>query len=203
MITLYDFPLSGHAHRVRLMLSLLGLEHTLVEVDLRQGEQKSDEFLQLNPFGVVPVLVDGDVVLRESTAILSYLALTYGPEWLPTEPAALAEVQTWLATANKDIVTGPGAARLVTVFGANLDHEALIANSHTLLALIDAHLEGRTWLALDRPTIADVAAYSYIAHAPEGHVLLDNYGNVRRWLAAVEQLPRFVGMPATEVAKAA
>ena len=203
MITLYDFPLSGHAHRVRLMLSLLGLDYQTVTVDLRQGEQKNDDFLALNPFGVVPVLVDGDLVLRESTAILTYLARQYGPEWLPADPAQLAEVQTWLATANKDIVTGPGAARLVTVFGANFDHPALIESSHTLLALIDTHLDGRNWLALDRPTIADVAAYSYIAHAPEGHVELGDYPHVRAWLANIENLPGFVGMPRTEVPRAA
>jgi glutathione S-transferase len=203
MITLYDFPLSGHAHRVRLMLSLLNLDYTLVNVDLANGEQKSDAFLALNPFGVVPVLVDGDVVLRESTAILTYLARTYGPQWYPIEPAALAEVQEWLATANKDIATGPGAARLVTVFNAKLDHAALIEKSHALLQLIDAHLEQRQWLALERPTIADVAAYSYIAHAPEGQVSLDRYSNLRRWLGAVEALPGFVGMPRTEIAAAA
>lgn len=203
MITLYDFPLSGHAHRVRLMLSLLGLDYQLVHVDLRKGEQKAVDFLALNPFGSLPVLVDGETVLRESTAILTYLARAYGPEWYPIEPAAQAEVQTWLATATKEIATGPGAARLVTVFGAQLDHAALIQKSHELLAVIDRHLHGKDWLALDKRTIADVAAYSYIAHAPEGHVSLANYSNVRRWLANIEALPGFVPMPATEVAAAA
>ena len=203
MIKLYDFPLSGHAHRVRLMLSLLGLEHELVPVDLKSGEQKSEEFLALNPFGTVPVLVDGDVVLRESTAILTYLARAYGPDWYPIEPAAQAEVQSWLATATKEIATGPGAARLVTVFGAELDHPALIASSHALLKIIDAHLEDRNWLALGKPTVADIAAYSYIAHAPEGHVSLAAYTNVQRWLANIRKLPGFIGMPATEVSEAA
>lgn len=203
MITLYDFPLSGHAHRIRLMLSLLNLEYERVEVDLRSGEQKKPEFLALNPFGVVPVLVDADVVLRESTAILTYLAHRYGPAWLPSDPAELAEVQTWLATANKDIVMGPGAARLVTVFGADLDHEALIEKSHSLLAIIDAHLAGRDWLAVNQATVADVAAYSYIAHAPEGHVALTAYSNIRRWLHNVEQLPGFVAMPSTHTERAA
>lgn len=203
MIKLYDFPLSGHAHRVRLMLSLLGLEHELIHVDLANGEQRKDDFLALNPFGVVPVLVDGDVVLRESTAILVYLASRYAPDWLPTEPAQLAQVQAWLATANKDVVTGPGAARLVTVFGANFDQPALIEKSHALLAIIDKHLADRDWLAVERVSVADIAAYSYIAHAPEGHVSLDAYANVRRWLAAIEALPGFVGMPKTDVAAAA
>jgi glutathione S-transferase len=203
MIKLYDFPLSGHAHRVRLMLSLLQLDYETIHVDLAKGEQKSADFRSLNPFGVVPVLVDGDVVLRESTAILVYLARAYGPQWYPIEPAAQAEVQAWLATATRDIPAGSGAARLVTVFNADLDHPALIEKSHALLELIDSHLAKRRWLALDRPTIADVAAYSYIAHAPEGHVSLEAYGNVRRWLAAVEALPGFVGMPETQVAAAA
>jgi glutathione S-transferase len=203
MITLYDFPLSGHAHRVRLMLSLLNLDYELVQVDLTRGEQKTPDFLQLNPFGVVPVLVDGDLVLRESTAILTYLARIYGPQWLPIEPVAMAEVQTWLATANKDVVTGPGAARLVTVFNAPLDHAALISKSHELLTTIDKHLVDRQWLALEHPTIADVAAYSYIAHAPEGHVSLDGYPNIRRWITSIEALPGFVGMPRTEVPAAA
>lgn len=203
MIKLYDFPLSGHAHRVRLMLSLLNIDHELVHVDLAGGEHKRAGFLALNPFGVVPALVDGDVVLRESTAILVYLARAYAPEWYPSGPAEQAEVQAWLATATRDIPAGPGAARLVTVFNAPLDHAALIEKSHELLAKIDTHLAGRQWLALDRPTIADVAAYSYVAHAPEGHVALDDYRNVRRWLEAVEALPRFVGMPKTDVAAAA
>jgi glutathione S-transferase len=203
MIKLYDFPLSGHAHRARLMLSLLGLEHELIHVDLKSGEQRDASFLALNPFGTVPVLVDGDVVLRESTAILTYLARAYGPDWYPIQPAAQAEVQTWLATANKEVAIGPGAARLVTVFGADLDHPALITKSHALLTIIDGHLADRNWLALGKPTIADVAAYSYIAHAPEGHVSLADYANVQRWLANIRKLPGFVGMPATQVAIAA
>jgi glutathione S-transferase len=154
MITLYDFPLSGHAHRVRLMLSLLNLDYELVQVDLTRGEQKTPDFLQLNPFGVVPVLVDGDLVLRESTAILTYLARIYGPQWLPIEPVAMAEVQTWLATANKDVVTGPGAARLVTVFNAPLDHAALISKSHELLTTIDtwSTASGSPWSIRRLPT---------------------------------------------------
>ena len=203
MITLYDFPLSGHAHRVRLMLSLLGLDYERVHVDLAQGEHKNADFLAINPFGVVPALVDGDLVLRESTAILVYLARAYGPQWYPIEPVAQARVQEWLATATGDIAAGPAAARLVTVFGAELDHAALIDRSHTLLAVMDQHLADRQWLALDGPSIADVAAYSYIAHAPEGQVSLEDYPNLRRWLAGAEALPGFVAMPRTDVAAAA
>jgi glutathione S-transferase len=202
MIKLYDFPLSGHAHRARLLLSLLKVPYERIDVNLGQGQHKTDEFLQLNFFGQVPVLVDGDVVLRDSNAILVYIANKFAPEWNPTTPAEAARVQEWLTTASKEITSGPGAARLVTVFKSPQDHGKLIDQSHALLRLIDKHLEDRAWLALAVPTIADVSAYSYIATAPEGDVSLGAYPNVRAWLARIEALPGFVAMPAAFAAKA-
>jgi glutathione S-transferase len=196
MIKLYDFPLSGHAHRARLLLSLLKVPYQKIEVNLRQGQHKTAEFLELNFLGQVPVLVDGDVVVRDSNAILVYLANKFAPEWNPTAPAEAARVQEWLTTASKEITGGPGAARLVTVFKSPQNHGKLIDQSHALLRLIDKHLEEREWLALDVPTIADVSAYSYIATAPEGDVSLGAYPNVRAWLGRIEALPGFVAMPA-------
>lgn len=195
MIKLYDFPLSGHGHRARLLLSLLNVDYENIEVNLRQGQQKSAEFQKLNPFGQVPVLVDGDVVIRDSNAILVYIANKFAPEWNPSEPADAALVQAWLTTASKEIAGGPGAARLVTVFKSPQDHGKLIDQSHALLRQIDKHLEDRDWLALDKATIADVSAYSYIATAPEGDVSLGAYPSVRAWLKRIESLKGFVAMP--------
>ena len=105
MIKLYDHPLSGHAHRARAMLKLLGLEYESVVVDLANNAHKSPEFLALNAFGQVPVLVDGDVVIRDSAAILTYLASKYDTSgyWLPKDPALAAEVAAWLTTSTKEI----------------------------------------------------------------------------------------------------
>jgi glutathione S-transferase len=75
----------------------------------------------------------------------------------------------------------------------------VIAYSHGLLKIIDQELAKSAFLTGSEPTIADVAAYSYIAHAPEGNVSLENYANVRAWLARIEALPGFVGMPRTVV----
>ncbi|MGY6269651.1 glutathione S-transferase family protein, partial [Achromobacter denitrificans] len=100
-LTFYSFPLSGHAHRVALMLSLLDVPHRKVDVDLRGGEQKRPAFLALNPFGLVPVIDDGGVVVAESAAILVYLARRYGGQaWLPDDPAGAAAVQRWLSVAS-------------------------------------------------------------------------------------------------------
>ncbi|MEE9160456.1 MAG: glutathione S-transferase N-terminal domain-containing protein, partial [Gammaproteobacteria bacterium] len=71
---LYRHALSGHSHRAELFLSLLGLDHSLIDVDLMNGEHKSDKFLKLNPFGQVPVLDDDGVIIFDSNAILVYLA---------------------------------------------------------------------------------------------------------------------------------
>ncbi|WP_415758537.1 glutathione S-transferase family protein [Pseudomonas sp. LT1P18] len=197
-IKLYNFPRSGHAHRVELMLSLLHLPTELIFVDLPKGAHKQPDFLALNAFGQVPVIDDQGVVLADSNAILVYLAQKYGNgRWLPADPVGAAKVQRWLSIAAGPIAFGPARARLITVFGAAYNAEEVIAYSHTVLKVIDQELATTPYLAGAEPTIADVSAYSYIAHAPEGNVSLEDYANIRAWLARVEALPGFVGMPRT------
>ncbi len=199
-ITLHGFPLSGHSHRAELLLSLLGLKATVVEVDLRKGAHKQPEFLKINRFGQVPVLEDGQDVIADSNAILVYLARKYGGEqWLPSDPLQAAKVARWLSVAAGQIASGPARARLITVFGAGYNPEETIANAHALLKVVETELQGRQWLVGSQPTIADVAAYTYIAHAPEGNVSLEPYPAVRAWLGNIEALPGFVPMQATAV----
>ncbi|MGU7774151.1 glutathione S-transferase family protein [Burkholderia sp. MR1-5-21] len=199
-IRVYSYLLSGHAHRVRLFLSILGVPFETIEVDLRAGEQRRPAFLAVNPFGQVPVIDDGGLVLADSNAILVYLAKRYGDaQWLPDDPAGAAAVQRWLSLAAGPIAVGPAAARLVTVFGAPLDHEAAKHRAVKLFDAIDAELAGKPFAAGAQPTIADIAGYTYIAHAPEGGVSLAPYPHIRAWLARVEALPGFVAMPTTRV----
>ena len=204
MIRLHRHALSGHSHRVELFLSLIRQPFETVDVDLLAGAHKQPAFLALNPFGQVPVIEDGDTVVSDSNAILIYLARTYAEEnWLPRDAATAAAVQRWLSVAAGEINAGPGAARLVTVFGAGLDHERAKAIATALFEVMEAHLDDRTFLVGDDPTIADVAGYSYIAHAPEGGVSLQPYPNIRAWLNQVESLPGFVPMQATKAGLAA
>jgi glutathione S-transferase len=196
-IRLYRHPLSGHSHRVELFLSLLGLPRELVDVDL--SRPRDPEFLAKNPFGQVPVIEDGDVTLADSNAILVYLATRYDSErrYLPADPLALASVQRWLSVAAGQLAAGPAAARLVTVFGAPLDHDRARAIADKLFGVLDRTLAARSHLAGSKVTIADIALYTYTAHAPEGGVSLEPYPNVRAWLERVESLPRFVPMRRT------
>ncbi len=201
---LYHHPISGHSHRARLFLSLIGQEADIVTVDLAAGEHKAPEFLALNPFGQVPVLVDGNFVLSDSNAILIYLAKTHDrTDWLPETPLQAARVQRWLSVAAGEIAFGPAAARLVTIFDAGFNADEVIGRAHSVLERVEEELETRDWLASERPTIADVALYSFIARAPEGNVELSPYPKVQSWLERIENLPGFVPFVKTPVGLAA
>lgn len=197
-ITLYSFPLSGNAHRAQLMLSLLHLPYELVQVDLIKGEQRSAEFIKLNPMSQVPVLRDGETVLADSHAILVYLASKYGDsDWLPTTPLEMAQVQRFLALSAGEIARGPAIARMIHIFKAKLDLQVAHSIAQRVLNMLNEHLSQRAFLLGDTRTIADIACYTYIAHAPEGGIALSPYPQVQAWLKRIEELPGFVPMLAS------
>ncbi|OQW59237.1 MAG: glutathione S-transferase [Proteobacteria bacterium SG_bin9] len=201
---LYFHPISGHSHRARLFLSLIGAQHELINVDLMAGAQKRPEFLKLNPFGQVPVLDDGGVIVSDSNAILVYLARKFGKtDWLPDDAQGAAAVQRWLSVAAGELHRGPARARLKVLFKLPDDAAELIKNAHTVLKLIDGELQYRDWIASSRPTIADVALYSYIFSAPEGNVDLAAYTNINAWMRRIEALPGFVPFDVNKVGLAA
>ncbi|OIQ97900.1 dichloromethane dehalogenase [mine drainage metagenome] len=193
-LILYGTPLSGHAHRVESFLRLLNLPYDYR--DTPADRRKQPDFLALNPLGEIPVLVDGDLVLADSNAILVYLARRYAPDsrWYSADPVIAAHIQRWLAIGSCEVRTGPALARAICLFkrGGHLDEAQAIARK--LLVLMDGHLAGRAWLADAVPTIADLSCYPYVARAPEGDVPLEPYPQVRAWLERVEALPGFPPM---------
>lgn len=195
-LTLYDYPTSGHAHRIRNFLSMLGLEYEKVAVDMRKGEHKDPAYLELSPLGQVPTLTDGDVVMTDSTEALVYLALKYGDErWLPRDPEGAAKVQRWLSAASAEVYRGPVLARAGIVFGRDVDMDRAAAESERLFRWMQDHLADRKWLAADHATIADIAVYTYVRVADEGGLSLADYPAIERWLGEVEQLDGFEPMP--------
>lgn len=206
-LKLHRFALSGHSHRAELFLSLLQLPHELIDVDLPKGAHKRPEFIAMNSFGQVPVLQDGEFTIADSNAILVYLANRYGKgrsiDWLPDDAVRAAGVQRWLSVAAGLVAFGPARARLKTVFNAQIDADDAISRANALLTVMDGELARSAYLVGNAPTIADIACYSYIAHAPEGNVSLQPHAHVRAWLGRIEALPGFVPMPATAVGLAA
>lgn len=191
---LYGFSLSGHSHRVALQLSLLEVPFDWVEVDLKKGEHKTPDFLAKNALGQVPVLVDGELTLAESNAILVYLALRYdrARRWLPADPVAAATVERWLSLAAGPLHRGLAALRLAALFGAPVDREHAVGIAKSYLGVLEA--QRTPFLAGAEPTIADVANYTYVAHAEDGGFSLEAWPNTRAWLGRVEALPGFVRM---------
>jgi glutathione S-transferase len=202
-IVLHGTEFSGHTHRVELLLRMLGLAYRLepAPAEVRRGEA----FRRLNPLAQVPVLQDGDLVLCDSNAILVYLVKRYAPEspWLPDDPVVAALVQRWLSIAAGEIKYGPGTARLIAQWNAPGDAAGCAQIAQNVLKFMDGHLAGRDWLAAQHATIADLACYSYVAHAPEGGISLEPHAAVRAWLRRVEALPQFKPMPALPVPQVA
>lgn len=194
-IRLYRSALSGHAHRVQLMLSLLGLPYSMVDVDMRGGEHKRLPYLAMNPFGQVPLIDDNGTVLYDSNAILWYLARTYGGErWLPSDIATQSVIMQWLSMAAGPVFNGPCAARLIRLFGAPLDPVRAAAIADKLFEVLEQHFAQAPFAIGEHASVADVAVYSYVAHADEGGLDLAPYPAIRAWLARVEALPGFVPM---------
>lgn len=193
---LYDLDLSGNCYKVRLFAALAGIELELVPVDFLAGEHKQSPVIDMNPLGQLPVFENGDLILRDSQAILVYLAGQYGGEqWWPEDSAQQAHIMQWLSFAANEIQNGPCAARLIDKFAVPLDKARTMDISGTILPILDQHLQQNEWLALGRPTIADCAVFPYLAVAWEGGVDLAVYPNIQRWMEQVKSLPGFIPMP--------
>lgn len=198
-LTLYGSVLSGHVHRVVLLLRMLKLPYRFI--DAPHPVRQAPEFGALNPLRQIPVLRDGDLVLADSGSILVYLARRYdaGGSWLPRDPVGEARVQRFMSLAAGELAFGPATARAVTLWGVPGDAEAARVVAARLLGFLEQHLAERRFLAAETPTLADLACYAYVARAPEGRISLKPYPAVRAWLARVEALDGFVPIPRSEV----
>lgn len=192
-LQLYRMPISGHCHRVELMLTLLGLPYVLVDVDLLQGEHQRAEFLALNPLGQVPVLVDAGQVLSDSNGILVYLAQRYAPgsAWLPQEAVGQAQLQRWFSLAAGLLAPGIGGPRFAALNGRAVN-EAAQATGKRLLGFMEGELQGRAWLLGGvEPSLADVAMVSYTSQAHLAGLPLDAYPRIAAWVARMQALPGY------------
>ena len=194
MIRLYGMALSGNAYKARLLLELLGLEYEEIPVNLRTGENRTESFLALNPRGQIPTLVDGEVTVWDSQAVLVYLARRYGETWLPMEPVPMAEVMQWLAVAENELLFGLARARSVLFFDRDFDLASCQAYGRAGLEVLEHRLADHEWLAAGRPTIADIACMPYAALSHMGEIPLDDFPSVRAWIDRIRALPGFIAM---------
>jgi glutathione S-transferase len=195
-VRLYDYPRSGNCHKIRFLLSLLGLDYERTTVDSTTGETLTPEFRRLNPRGQIPVLDDGGTIIWDSLAILVYLARRAGGEpWLPADALGEARVMQWLAVSENELLYGLARARAVVQLGRPFDLDLCQREGSAGLDAMEGQLAAGEWLAADHPTIADIACFPYVALSQEGGVSPEPYPAVQAWVRRIKRLPGFLPMP--------
>jgi glutathione S-transferase len=201
-LTLHDFELDEGCYKVKLLLGALGLPFRKVDVNVFPGrEQQSQHYLRLNPLGQLPILTDGELVLRGAEAILAYLAHRYdhAKAWLPDDPEIFGQVMSWLSFAGIEL--RPAAlARLHSIFEVELDGAAAAGAARRAFRIMDDHMTKREfgdsrWFAGGGPSIADIALYPAIALSRDFDIEHDEFPALRRWMRRIRGIPGFVTMP--------
>lgn len=190
---LYGTP-PTRALRVIWLLNELGIPCEIVPVDLMAGGQHAPEFLALNPAALVPVLVDGDVVLTESSAIPLYLAEKYPDKGLiPADLVARAQMYRWiffLVTEIEQPLWRIARHTQMYAEAERLPAEVALAtrDCKAMVEVLEAHMEGRAFLVGDRPTVVDFNAAYTLDWANEARMLIDA-PRLRAYLATMYTRP--------------
>ena len=190
---LFDNLDSGNGYKVRLALAQLGIEYRWTNLDPDAGETRTPEFLRRNPNGRIPTLeLDDGTNLAESNAILWYLA--EGEPFVPADRLGRAQVLQWMffeQYSHEPYVATPRyiVKHLPADHARRAELPQRLAQGRAALAVMDGHLESRSFFVGERYTIADIALYAYTHVAHEGGHDLDPYPNVRQWLVRVAQQP--------------
>jgi glutathione S-transferase len=198
MITLYGNPYSPNTRKVHWALEEMGTPYTYRLVDLAKREQKSHEYMQLNPNGRVPTLDDDGFILWESNAILWYVADKLGrgvivPEDV-RERALIDQWSWWQYSDFSPAVARPWLMKFWARRGVPLDaarHAELVEAVQRPLALLDAHLADRTYVVGDRFSIADIALGEWTACCAEAEIDTTHAPHVNAWLARLAERPAF------------
>lgn len=199
---LYNLERSGNCYKIRLFLSILKLEYTGIAVNVAEGENSSTEFLAMNPNGLLPVLVDEDITIYDSAAILCYLAKNYADEhWLPQDKLQFPQVIRWLAFEQSEGRYGLARARAIKLnIPGVLSRMGTLEESQRLgnqaLDIMNKQLSQTQWLAGGpEPSICDLACYPYTALCNEGDLSLEPFREVSRWIKDIEKLDGYISLP--------
>lgn len=194
---LYFHPMSSNARRAHMTAILLGLSPELVLVDLAKGEQRKPEYLALNPNGKVPTLVDGDVVLWESLAIMTYLAeKTPGQTLYPLALAQRIHVQKWLCWSAAH--WGPACGTLTyehflkRMFGQGEPNPYAVERAMTWFndaaRTLDATLARSRYVVGETLTLADLSIAAPLMYTPVAQLPVSGHANIARWFGEIQAL---------------
>lgn len=191
---LYCFAQSGNAYKPALMLNLCGADWTSRFVDFFNGETRGEAFRQINPMGEVPVLDHRGEILTQSGIILDYLAEKF--EKFGAENAGeRREIWRWILFDNHKLTANVATYRFLLRFaktGKTPVTDFLHGRAKAALKVLNGHLEGRDFVAADRPTIADLSLVGYLFWPEEFDVDWRDYPAIGSWLKRIEALPGWV-----------
>lgn len=193
---LYVFPPSPRARKVMAVAAHAGTPCEMQFLDLTKGEQKKPEYLELNPNGRMPTLVDGGVVLWEAQAIMQYLALKAGHELWPKDDSARIDIARWQFwdLAHWETAYGPILFERVVkkVLGMGEPDAARVREGEERMrefgAVLDRHLRGREWMVGKTPSLADYALAAPLMYVEAAHLPIGGFAQIKSWFARVEQL---------------
>ncbi|MFV0575256.1 MAG: glutathione S-transferase family protein [Vibrio sp.] len=189
---------SGNCLKVKLILSLLGIEHTWQHVNILANETKTDKFLSLNPNGKIPTVVfDDGRVLCESNAILGYFA--ENTDLIPKDRYQKAKVYEWLFFEQYSHEPYIAVARFIQKYQGMPEnrveeYKSLQSGGNKALAIMDKQLSQTDFLVGNNLSIADIALYAYTHVADEGGFNLSLYPNIQRWINSIASMNGYVGM---------
>lgn len=195
---IYGDVQSGNCYKIRLLCSLLDIEHQWIHVDILAGGTSASDFLSKNPNGKIPLLeLDDGRCLSESNAILNYLAV--GSKLLPEDPFELAKVQQWQFFEQYSHEPYIAVARFIAKYldlpeTRRQEYEAKQAGGHKALAVMEQQLTTTPYLTGNRLTTADISLYGYTHVADEGGFELSRYPAIRKWIAGICAQPGYIGM---------
>lgn len=198
MYKVYGDIQSGNCYKLKLLMSLLDIEHEWIVVDVLSGETQSDDFAKMNPNKKIPVLSLGKgKYLTESNAILNYLA--EGTPYLPTDPYQRALVLQWMFFEQYSHEPFIATARFINKYlGLPKEREAEYQSKqqggHKALSIMEQQLAQTDFLVGDSLTIADICLYGYTHVSHEGGFELDDYASIRSWLTAIKSQESYIGM---------
>ena len=195
---IYGDSQSGNCYKLKLLCSLLSIQHQWIPVDILKGETQTPDFLKLNPAGKIPLLVTADgECLSESNAILFYLA--QDSEYFPDDKIQQVRVLQWQFFEQYSHEPYIAVARFIAQYlgmpeDRKAEYESKQAGGNQALAIMEEKLQTGPFLLGELCTIADISLYAYTHVADEGGFDLSSYPAIKSWLKRVQSLPGYVGM---------
>jgi glutathione S-transferase len=197
---LFNSPVSGNCYKVRLLLAHLGVGYETRELDVVDRSNRGEVLGGLNPDLRVPTLVlDDGRPIAESGAILWYFG--EGTRFVPGERYERAQMLQWMFFEQYTHEPAIAVVRFLVAYSGEAEkHAATIeqrtAAGYRALDAMERHLDERSYLVGDAPTLADIALYAYTHVAHEGGFDLARYPGIRRWLDRVASEPGHIPIDA-------